>query len=108
MTLMSTAKETSVRPAECIQEIIPSSVMCMTGISSTASAEVREDACTQEDKRAGEKERVDAVEQPAVPRRRRLESFAPYARLSIDSLRSPSGPRTPAPAPTTTLPHQGS
>src|SRR5216683_2671366 len=46
----------------------PNSVMCMAGISSTASAEVREDACTQEDKRASEKERVDAVEQPAVPR----------------------------------------
>src|SRR5258706_1799868 len=68
MTLMRTAKETSVRPAECIQETIAPSVMCMTGISSTASVKVGEDACTQEDKRGGEEEGVDAVQHAAMPR----------------------------------------
>jgi len=42
--------------------------MCMTEISSTASVKVGEDACTQEDKRGGEEEGVDAVQHAAMPR----------------------------------------
>src|SRR5205085_7959953 len=67
ITLISTANAIRVMPADCIQEPISSSVMCMAGISSRPSAKPGEGTCTEEDKRGGEEERVDAVEEPSVP-----------------------------------------
>src|SRR5438132_6644506 len=93
MTLMSTAKETSVRPAECIQEIISPSVMCMTGISSSASAQLGEDPCTQEDKGACEEEGVDAVEQPAMSRQEVTGILGPVRALEHRFAQVADGPQ---------------